>query len=292
MEKSKKINKTLFIILCVILNATPILIGPQTFRIRFLIMGLIVFFGGIYLLKRNPFENKKVGVFLIFVPVPLLFYAALIYSFFDDNGFRGTPLVFILVLSTFLALIFYKKSTKTILYFGIIFTISIGIMAYYLNNYYNYAFEEKNVISGKELPELEIKNEEGAIIDLKKMKGKTIVLDIWNSSCGICIKKFPEFEKLKNDFSNDKSIAFYTLNIPLERDDKEPFEYIKKYTNPYSFEKLYAGKKVAKQLNVETVPKVMIIDKNGKIGYIGYFITDKASFYNNVYTLIEEIKNK
>lgn len=282
-------KKNLFIFFCIVLNCAVIFLGPLGKQIQFFVIGILLFFAGIYLLKKNPFENKKIGAFLIFGPAPLLFYGALIYSFFDDNGFKGTPLVFILMLSTFLALIFYKKSNKTIISIGIIFTISIGIMAYYLNNYYNYAFETENAISGKELPELEIKNEEGAIIDLKKMKGKTIVLDIWSSACGICIKKFPEFEKLKNKYSNDKSIIFYTLNLPVKRDVREEVE---EYTNEFSFEKLYAGNDVRKQLNITGVPKVMIIDKNGKIGYIGYFITDKASFYNNVYTLIEEIKNK
>jgi len=114
-------------------------------------------------------------------------------------------------------------------------------------------------------------------------------LDIWNSSCGICIKKFPDFEKLKNEFSKDSSMVFYTLNLPMQRFLEEKQD-VEKYTKPYSFGKLYADKSVQAQLNINAVPQYMIIDKNKKVRYLGTLNTGTFEFYNNFYSIIEKIK--
>ncbi len=49
---------------------------------------------------------------------------------------------------------------------------------------------------------------------------KTYVLDFWNTSCAICFKEFPKFEKIRQQFQN-KNICFYAANYVQPKEDPE-----------------------------------------------------------------------
>lgn len=279
-------KKSIFIICCIVLHCAAIFSGTYGQVVSFFICGLLFFFGGVFLLKRNPFPNKKIGFFFIFGFFPLLNFLMFISSFFLE-GFIGRPLFVVIVFSITLSFLIYKKSNQIIIYAGICFFLLLSVGTLLLPNYYNYSAQEENKIIAQDLPHLKILNENGDIVDLRKIKDKTIILDVWSSSCGICIKKFPEFEKLKIEFEKDTSIIFFTLNLPEKRDVRVNVE---KYTKSYSFRKLYADEKVQKQLNIKAVPEYMIIDKEKKVRYVGSLNTGKFVFYNNFYDIIKKIK--
>lgn len=258
--------------------------------VAFPITGLLFFFGGILLLRKNPFQNKKIGYLFIFGLFPSILFGMSIFSF-NDPGFIGKPQTFILLISIIFAFIFYKKSYPQLIRIGAMFVLFLAASTALLPNYYIWRVENKHnfEILEKDLPDLTVFDEDGNQLDLKKADGKIIVLDIWNSSCGICIKKFPDFEKLKDEFSKDSSMVFYTLNLPMQRFLEEKQD-VEKYTNPYSFGKLYADKNVQDQLKINAVPQYMIIDKNKKVRYLGTLNTGTLDFYNNFYSIIEKIK--
>lgn len=285
-------SKSLFIFFCIILHCIAFFIGALGQLVAFPIEGLLFTFGGIYLLKNNPFVNKKIGYLFIFGLFPSILFAAFIYSFFDvDGGFLGYPSTLLLFISIIIAFLVYKKPNKQLLKIGVVYFVFLATFTALLPNFYIWQAENKHnfEIVEKDLPDLKIFDENGNSLDLKKADGKIVVLDIWNSSCGICIKKFPDFEKLKNEFSGDSSIVFYTLNLPMQRFLEEKQD-VEKYTNPYSFGKLYAEKNVQAQLNINAVPQYMIIDKNKKVRYMGSLNTGTFEFYNNFYSIIEKIK--
>lgn len=283
-------SKSLFIICCIMLQLISLFIGYFGQAVAFSIVGFLFSFGGLFLLKKNPFQNKKIGYILIFGLYPSLIFGMFIF-YFNDPAYGGHPQTLILFISILCAFIVHKKSNPQLIKIGAVYLLFLGVLTTLLPNYYNWRLQNKYKyeILEKDLPELKTFDENGKPLDLKKADGKIIVLDIWNSSCGICIKKFPDFEKLKNEFSKDSSIVFYTLNLPMKRFIEKKKE-VEKYTNPYSFGKLYADDNVQKQLNINSVPQYMIIDKNKKVRYLGSLNTGTLEFYNNFYSIIEKIK--
>jgi len=216
-----------------------------------------------------------------------MFLAALFI--YTNELFLGTPLLVISTIAITAATLNHKSFSsfkKT----AVIFILMIGILSYLLPNYYVYIRNKPNDVISKHVPELTLYDEAGKRFNLKDKTGKIIVLDLWNSSCGACIKAFPKFEALRNEFKNDTIIEFYSLNIPIRKVDEK--ERAKKFTDKYNFSKLYADINASKALNITAVPQYLIIDKNQNIAYIGGLYTETNVFYNNFYKLIKDLHEK
>lgn len=153
----------------------------------------------------------------------------------------------------------------------------------------NFIHDDENPINTSFPKDLVLKDESGNVYNLENDKGKIIVLDLWSSSCGVCFKKFPDFEFQKEKYKNDHNVKFYSLNLRLKRDSKID---LKKYTEKYSFKTLYADEKSWKILNNQTVPKLLIIDKNSNIVYKGTMHEKWYHFYKNFNSIINKLKNE
>ncbi|MCR5861887.1 TlpA family protein disulfide reductase [Flavobacterium sp. J372] len=208
---------------------------------------------------------------------------------YTNELFLGTPLLVVSIIAIFTAILKHK-STLSFKKTAVVFTLMIGILAYLLPNYYVYIRNKPNDVISKPVPELTLYDEAGKSFNLRDKAGKIIVLDLWNSSCGSCIKAFPKFEALAHEFKNDTTIEFYSLNIPIRKVDEK--DRVKKFTDKYSFSKLYADMNASKALNITAVPQYLIVDKNQNIAYIGGLYTEPNVFYNNFYKLINDIHEK
>ncbi|QKJ29115.1 TlpA family protein disulfide reductase [Mucilaginibacter mali] len=99
-------------------------------------------------------------------------------------------------------------------------------------------------------------------------QNQILVLDFWNTACGVCFRKFPILaEKIKAYSSRDK-VQFYTVNSPLSRDTiGEASATLKEFK--YNFNQLGVSNiKAAKSMGVMFYPTVLIIYK-GRIIYRG-----------------------
>jgi len=116
------------------------------------------------------------------------------------------------------------------------------------------------------------------------------VLDFWSTSCGICFKKFPDFERLKQKYAAKTEVEFYAVNLIQPR---EELSTVKKVAGSfsYSFKTLYTNINSANQirelLKIEAVPTIVIINKNCEVVYTGDFNIEKYIFVDNIYDLIE-----
>ncbi|MFC6877908.1 TlpA family protein disulfide reductase [Flavobacterium myungsuense] len=97
---------------------------------------------------------------------------------------------------------------------------------------------------------------------LNQYKGKTIVIEIWASWCGDCIKAMPKIKELQNTnpevtylfFSLDKTIDKWKAGIEKHQINGDHY-FIKNGMNG-SF---------GKALDLDWIPRYIIIDKTGKI---------------------------
>jgi len=98
---------------------------------------------------------------------------------------------------------------------------------------------------------------------LKKYKGKTIVIDVWASWCPDCIKGMPKVEALQQQFPN---AVFLFLSY-----DKTPESWkkgIEKYNvkgEHYLIQSKWKGGAFSNSIDLDWIPRYMIIDKTGAI---------------------------
>ena len=228
--------------------------------------------------KIEKKEHLKLGLTII-LPIFLIFF---ITSFFA--GFSRTLMYLIFIpISVYLGWLFSNRKSILTLIFSFILFAFVGLILFpnlfvLQNNigvHTNEAFDGISLIN---------KNKESIELD----KSKIIVLDFWTTSCGICFKKFPDLEKYYLEFKNNPNVEFYSINVPLKRDE---FSKVVKLVDDlnYKFPTLYATSiKEVENLGIYAYPHLLII-KNGKLRYDGRLETDKYIFVNHLKSEINKL---
>lgn len=97
---------------------------------------------------------------------------------------------------------------------------------------------------------------------LKKYEGKTIVIDVWASWCPDCIKGMPKVKELQEKYT-DVTYLFISMDKNYEAWKKG----IEKYDVQGEHYLTSDGMKgvFGKSINLDWIPRYMIVDKTGKI---------------------------
>lgn len=97
---------------------------------------------------------------------------------------------------------------------------------------------------------------------LKKFKGKTLVIEVWASWCGDCVKNMPKLKELQAN-NSDASYLF----ISMDKTSEKWLEGIKKHEIVGTHFLAKDGMKGAfgKAVDVDWIPRYIIVDKTGKI---------------------------
>ena len=111
---------------------------------------------------------------------------------------------------------------------------------------------------GESITSFEFVDIKGNSFKSNELKGKTIVLNFWSTSCAPCIKEIPELNKLVNSLV-DKEIIFIGVTFYSSKEQllnsflpKNPFLYNIVTVN-------------ANDYKINSVPTHIIIDKNQKV---------------------------
>ncbi len=97
---------------------------------------------------------------------------------------------------------------------------------------------------------------------LNEFKGKTIVIDIWASWCGDCIKAMPQMKELQ---ANNPNVAY--LFFSLDKNINNWKTGIQKYQLEGNHYLINGGMKdsFGKEIDLNCIPRYIVIDKTGKI---------------------------
>jgi peroxiredoxin len=129
-------------------------------------------------------------------------------------------------------------------------------------------------------PEFSASTLDGQTVSLKDFRGhKKVVLSFWASWCGPCRLEMPgliEFYKHNHNDSSD----FELLAISIDEDPKNAADFAS--AQKLNFPVLLDPKqKIAQSYQVNGIPTMLVVDKDGKItyGHIGYDMS--MSYYLN-----------
>ena len=114
---------------------------------------------------------------------------------------------------------------------------------------------------GKPL-ELKFAALDGRELDLKKLRGKVVLIDFWATWCAPCMRELPNvkavYEKL-----HDK--GFEVLGLSYDEDKAALQQVVSTEAIPWpqAFDEAEPGKKFAEQFGVTALPTMWLVDKNG-----------------------------
>ncbi len=201
----------------------------------------------------------------------------------SNNYYHIFPIVFIPFLS-----VFFVFLIKSITQYKIVVTTAVftSLLCYVgMANWLNY-FNGRFIASYDYLPEFEILTSENKPFEFND--DKMYLLNIWSTSCGPCIEKFPDYEQLADTYKKDSLIEIVTLSLPVTKD----YDKSLKFTEKYTFKALLATQDESWQkLQTNKVPLYMVIGRNQKIVYTGTLNSKWYEFYNNIHDIFKKEKN-
>ncbi|UFH35165.1 TlpA family protein disulfide reductase [Flavobacterium acetivorans] len=118
---------------------------------------------------------------------------------------------------------------------------------------------------------------------LKKYKGKTLVIEIWASWCGDCVKAMPKVKELQ---ANNPDVAYLFISMDKTADKwKAGIEKHEIKGDHFMANDQMKGK-FAKALDVDWIPRYIIVDKKGKIVLYRAIETD----FDKINQILTELK--
>lgn len=245
---------------------------------------ILVFNIAVYLVKK---ENSLLYIMLIFSPLFVIHFITWITG---EHAFLELAIVsfiitYLLVLGSWL----WMKNAGVGKW--ITTNILVGLLVIFpawffmLNDFFNYE------LVTRELDPSVLKHPviyEDDTITLESLKGKIVVLDAWNTSCGVCFKKFPDFDNVYNEFKSNDEVVILAVNTPNRR-DKEGDAKRKIESKGYDFENLFfTADSTAKALNIHLYPQLVYINRDQTKALYSSLDTSPL-LWNNPYRVIRRL---
>ncbi|MGV3459662.1 MAG: TlpA family protein disulfide reductase [Flavobacterium sp.] len=98
---------------------------------------------------------------------------------------------------------------------------------------------------------------------LDKYKGKTVVIDVWASWCPDCIKGMPKVQALQQQFP--KAVFLFLSYDKTDESWKKGIEKYRVMGEHYHIGPSMKKGAFAKGVNLDWIPRYMVVDKDGKI---------------------------
>ncbi|HAQ37328.1 MAG TPA: TlpA disulfide reductase family protein [Saprospiraceae bacterium] len=245
---------------------------------------ILVFNITVYLVKK---ENSLLYIMLIFSPLFVIHFITWITGehAFWELAIMSFIITYLLVLGSWL----WMKNAGIGKW--ITANILVGLLVIFpawffmLNDIFN------SSLVTRELDPSVLKHPviyEDDTITLESLKGKILVLDAWNTSCGVCFKKFPDFDEVYNEFKSNDELVILAVNTPNRRDKEGAAKRIIE-SKGYDFENLYfTADSTAKALNIYEYPQLVYINRDQTKGLYSSLDTSPL-LWNNPYRVIRRL---
>jgi thiol-disulfide isomerase/thioredoxin len=128
----------------------------------------------------------------------------------------------------------------------------------------------KGRISGMALPAFTLKDTAGDPVNLKSLKGKTLLFDFWFNGCGGCSAYYTNvLSKVENRFRENTDVVFVSISVDADKASWEKGIRTEKYTSADALN-LYTngmgiGHDLIKYFSIIEYPTAMLVNADGKI---------------------------
>lgn len=106
---------------------------------------------------------------------------------------------------------------------------------------------------------------------LKNHKGKTLVIEVWASWCGDCVKAMPQIKELQ---ANNPEVAYLFISMDKTADKWKAGIEKHQIKGDHFMAKDQMKGVFAKAIDLNWIPRYIIVDKTGKIALYKAIETD------------------
>lgn len=98
-----------------------------------------------------------------------------------------------------------------------------------------------------------------------------IVLDVWSSTCGVCIHEMPEVQALFDKYKNNERVEISTLMVFVRKGEtvKKGYEILERKGCNMPVYGIDRKSQLLKDCKIEAFPRVLILDKNRNVIFNG-----------------------
>lgn len=114
---------------------------------------------------------------------------------------------------------------------------------------------------GKEI-EITGKTVDGKDFDLKKLKGKVVLVDFWATWCGPCIAEMPNMLRAYEKYHKR---GFEIIGVSLDRGDAEITQFNETRDIPWASINVEDSRKLADRYGVQAIPYPVLVDQAGRV---------------------------
>jgi peroxiredoxin len=145
----------------------------------------------------------------------------------------------------------------------------------------------------KAAPDFVLLDASAKSVQLSSFKGKPLLLDLWATKCGGCIKEIPSFIEIHRAYAN-RELAVVGISMDILYEDLKGPAEAWSLVNPFveahklGYPILMGDDGITKRYSVNALPVTYLIDRRGCIAatYVG--IVDRANIEANIKALLAE----
>jgi len=116
-------------------------------------------------------------------------------------------------------------------------------------------------LTGKDAPTFKVVSMDGKAFSLDSLKGKTVLLDFWETWCGPCIRSMPTTDKL---YAENKNNGFVILGVDVDESRETVEKFLSTKPLPYPVV-LGTQSGIPAAFGVTVFPTFVLIGPDGKI---------------------------
>jgi peroxiredoxin len=145
----------------------------------------------------------------------------------------------------------------------------------------------------KPAPAFTLQNAAGKSIALSGFAGKPLLLDLWATKCGGCVKEIPAFIDLHKIYA-PKGLAVVGISMDIMYEElqgpAEAWSLVKPFvvSHKVDYPILMGDDGITKHYSVEALPITYLIDKRGHIAATYEGVVDRANLEDNIKKLLAE----
>jgi len=141
----------------------------------------------------------------------------------------------------------------------------IGFIVYQVSFTWIPLWQKATALKGKDVSKLQIIDENGKAIFLSDFKGNPLIINFWASWCVPCRLEIPLLNAIYPSLSNkNKQLIGVNSSEPQEKIDRY------KTQNVITFPVYREAGQLSKQLEIEIIPAIVVIDKDSKVQSITF----------------------
>lgn len=133
----------------------------------------------------------------------------------------------------------------------------------------------------------------GKSVSLSSFRGKPVLLDLWATKCGGCVKEIPDFIDIHRAYAG-QGLAVLGISMEILYEDlkgpSEAWRLVKPFVahNKIDYSILMGDDGFTKNYSVTSLPVTYLIDKRGRIAAAYKGVVDRANIERNIKILLAE----